>query len=251
MHLLAQGLVVHALAALAIEFEYRTQREDQLQMLLDRLLKSASEVNGPDPGFRRAVCQSLLSLELAHPGLLARKVGSLSELCAAELTFAAESYMMLMATTLRHAALLLDGEGDGAQHSPALSPQPSTVNPDDPASAWEAVRRADGEAAKPVTLAGVYGTTESLHPWYVWCRHILLRPSKLSERQFRLERYVLYARPQIAAFLSLSLSLSICSPHWSPLLAVESRLHALFTLFLLPTKWLYPFSVFALHSLTT
>jgi hypothetical protein len=66
--------VLHTLTTLVIEFDFKSTREDQLQIVLDRLLKAISKVNAPNALYRRAACLALHDLELAYPGLLARKV---------------------------------------------------------------------------------------------------------------------------------------------------------------------------------
>eukprot|EP00041_Stephanoeca_diplocostata_P002355 m.25996 g.25996 ORF g.25996 m.25996 type:complete len:1136 (+) comp13232_c0_seq1:236-3643(+) len=99
--------ILHTAVTLVIELDYIDKKTDQFQLLLDRLLKGISEANQCDVIYRRAACQALHELELAYPGLLARKIGHITTLCEEEMTITAEAYSMLLSCCLRHAVVLL------------------------------------------------------------------------------------------------------------------------------------------------
>ena len=74
---------------------------------LGRLLKRIGDSNSDAVLQRRAACQCLHELELNHPGLLARKIGHIAELCSAEKTHAVDTYMLLLSSALRNAVVLV------------------------------------------------------------------------------------------------------------------------------------------------
>ena len=87
---------------------------------LGRLLKRIGDSNSDAVLQRRAACQCLHELELNHPGLLARKIGHIAELCSAEKTHAVDTYMLLLSSALRNAVVLVSDSPPETAHHPSL-----------------------------------------------------------------------------------------------------------------------------------
>jgi hypothetical protein len=102
-----KGQVLVSTAALMIQHNFHSSQPKPFFRYIEQLLKIMANVNREDTMYRRTACQCLHELELSHPGLLARKLGHISELCAKETTHVAEAYTVLFSAALRHAVLLL------------------------------------------------------------------------------------------------------------------------------------------------
>ena len=152
-----RGQVLVAITALMIEHDFLTAQFKSLKKFLDQLLNIIATVNVSNAHYRRTACQCLHELELAFPGIMARKLGHIADLCAAEKTFAAEAYTALLAVGLHQAVTLLINRAQGTGSTPVSShrhhhrPRVHTVSTQ---SAAQPLRAGRCPLAGPVACGG-------------------------------------------------------------------------------------------------
>ena len=119
--------------------------------MVDTLLTCIGRVNqASDMLLRRTACQCLQELELCRPGLLSRKLGHLYEMCTAERGFVSEAYLVLFATCLRHASVLLARAAEEATRPTGVAQRAQTLS---------ALLSTDLEPLKPFAMEHSFSRT--------------------------------------------------------------------------------------------